>query len=135
MSYHYSKTSKERLQTCHHLLIDLFEDAIEIVDIKIVCGSRNEQEQTAVFESGTSKVEWPDSYHNHVIVPAIGDPRPESFAVDAIPCPVDWDNLYPFYHLAGIIKGMAKLRGIKIEWGGDWKTFKDFPHYQLSGRS
>lgn len=22
-----------------------------------------------------------------------------------------------------------------IEWGGDWKTFKDFPHYQLKAKS
>jgi peptidoglycan LD-endopeptidase CwlK len=40
----------------------------------------------------------------------------------------DW----PLYtKLSKTIKEAAKLEGVKIEWGGDWKTIKDGPHYQL----
>lgn len=39
---------------------------------------------------------------------------------------------WPLYHkLAPIIKDAAKQLGIAIEWGGDWKKFKDGPHWQL----
>ena len=43
---------------------------------------------------------------------------------------VRWD--WPLYHkLAPVIKEAARLEGVQIEWGGDWKSFKDGPHWQL----
>lgn len=43
---------------------------------------------------------------------------------------VRWD--WPLYdRLAEHIKATAQKLGIPIEWGGDWKRFKDGPHYQL----
>ena len=43
---------------------------------------------------------------------------------------VRWD--WPLYtKLAEHIKQTAKNLQIPIEWGGDWKSFKDGPHYQL----
>lgn len=42
---------------------------------------------------------------------------------------VRWD--WPLYeHLAEEMKFAAKLEGVEIEWGGDWKM-RDGPHYQL----
>jgi peptidoglycan L-alanyl-D-glutamate endopeptidase CwlK len=29
------------------------------------------------------------------------------------------------------MKDAAEQLGIQLEWGGDWKTFKDGPHFQL----
>jgi peptidoglycan L-alanyl-D-glutamate endopeptidase CwlK len=41
-----------------------------------------------------------------------------------------WD--WPLYHKAApIIKAAAAAENVLIEWGGDWKTFKDGPHWQL----
>jgi len=43
---------------------------------------------------------------------------------------IRWD--WPLYYkLAPIIKAAAVAEGVKIEWGGDWRTFKDGPHWQL----
>jgi peptidoglycan L-alanyl-D-glutamate endopeptidase CwlK len=43
---------------------------------------------------------------------------------------IRWD--WPLYHrLADIVKAAAKVEGVPIEWGGDWKAFKDGPHFQL----
>jgi len=43
---------------------------------------------------------------------------------------VRWD--WPLYHrLAEIVKQAAKDASVTIEWGGDWTSFKDGPHYQL----
>jgi len=36
-----------------------------------------------------------------------------------------------YFKLAPIIKQAAKDVGVPIEWGGDWRTFKDGPHWQL----
>lgn len=47
---------------------------------------------------------------------------------------VRWD--WPLYrNLAVVFKEAAKIEGVPIEWGGDWKSFKDGPHYQLPWRS
>ena len=56
-----------------------------------------------------------------------------SHAVDIAPMDggqVSW--AWPLYNkLAPIIKQAAKDVGVPIEWGGDWRTFKDGPHWQL----
>ena len=56
-----------------------------------------------------------------------------SRAVDIAPLDggqVSW--AWPMYHkLAPIIKQAAKDVGVPIEWGGDWRSFKDGPHWQL----
>jgi len=36
--------------------------------------------------------------------------------------------------IAAHIKHVSKKLGIKIEWGGDWKTIKDYPHFELGIR-
>ncbi len=36
-----------------------------------------------------------------------------------------------YYKLAPIMKQAAKDVKVPIEWGGDWKSFKDGPHWQL----
>lgn len=43
---------------------------------------------------------------------------------------IRWD--WPLYHrLAKEVKAAARDLGVPIEWGGDWKTKKDGPHFQL----
>lgn len=36
-----------------------------------------------------------------------------------------------FYKLAPVVKAAAAAEGVQIEWGGEWRTFKDGPHWQL----
>ena len=43
---------------------------------------------------------------------------------------VKWDEPL-FVQMSKTIKAAAKAEGVTIEWGGDWKTFSDKPHYQL----
>lgn len=54
-------------------------------------------------------------------------------AVDLAPMiggEVRWD--WPLYHqLEPTVKQAAQEEGVPIEWGGDWSTFKDGPHWQL----
>lgn len=45
-----------------------------------------------------------------------------------------WD--WPLYHkIADAMKGAASQLGIPIVWGGDWKTFKDGPHFELDRKA
>ena len=36
-----------------------------------------------------------------------------------------------FEALAKEFKKVAKEKGIEVVWGGDWKNFKDLPHFQI----
>ncbi|WP_235869856.1 M15 family metallopeptidase [Veronia nyctiphanis] len=43
---------------------------------------------------------------------------------------VRWD--WPLhYRIADAVKAASIELGIPIEWGGDWKSFPDGPHFQL----
>ena len=37
--------------------------------------------------------------------------------------------------MADAMKQAAEELDVDLEWGGDWKTFKDGPHFQLSRKS
>jgi peptidoglycan L-alanyl-D-glutamate endopeptidase CwlK len=55
-------------------------------------------------------------------------------AVDLVPLDergvISW--AWPLYHqLAPFVKQAARELGVAIEWGGDWRSFKDGPHWQL----
>ena len=52
-------------------------------------------------------------------------------AFDIAPYPINWKDIKKFIQLSQHIKAVAKHLGISIEYGGDWKTLKDFPHYQI----
>jgi hypothetical protein len=54
-------------------------------------------------------------------------------AVDLVPYPVSWDWKY-FYPIAEAMKDAARELNVELEWGGDWKSFPDGPHFQLSWR-
>jgi peptidoglycan LD-endopeptidase CwlK len=47
---------------------------------------------------------------------------------------VSWD--WPLYsRIAEAVKAAASDLGVPIVWGGDWKTFKDGPHYELNRKT
>jgi len=107
----------------------IFFKLIENYDVSIVCGYRGPEDQNAAFDSKNSKVQWPNSKHNDA----------PSMAVDVIPYPSGWANVYQFYHMAGHIQAIADMYGIEIRWGGDWdsddvlddQTFMDLGHFEL----
>ena len=43
---------------------------------------------------------------------------------------VNW-NLVNYQKISDAMKEAGSELGIPVEWGGDWKTFKDGPHFQL----
>ncbi len=126
---HYSQRSKDRLLTCDHRIQAVFNTVIMVFDNTIICGHRSRLEQTQAFESGNSKLPWPQSKHNHM----------PSYAVDAIPYPIDCDDRERMSFFAGHVLQAAKDKGIRLRWGGDWdmdtevddNRFDDLVHFEL----
>jgi peptidoglycan L-alanyl-D-glutamate endopeptidase CwlK len=90
----------------------------------ITCGVRSLEEQKLLLAKGATRTMR--SRH-------LKAPNGYSHAVD-FACTIKgvprWD--WPLYHkLAVAVKTAAKAEKVPIEWGGDWRSFKDGPHYQL----
>ena len=119
------KRSRERLVGVHPDLIIVFATAIQRTDIDftVLEGVRTLERQKQLVASGASKTLKSRHLTGH--------------AVDIAPLvdgEVRWD--WPLYDkLAVTIKKAAENCGIPIEWGGDWRTFKDGPHWQLPWRT
>lgn len=135
--YAWGARSRARLDTCHPLLIALFDRVIKrsdlARDLTVVCGHRGQAEQDAAVRSGASKLGWPKSAHN----------TKPSRAVDIAPIfggSVSWQ--WPDYHAiapavkaewaAMVAEGLVPA-GVRLTWGGDWSRFPDGPHWQLDG--
>ncbi len=125
----FSKSSLEKLSTCHPNLQKLFHEVIKNYDCTIIEGYRSEQDQLKAFKEGKSKIKS-DGKHNQT----------PSLALDAAPAPINWNDKEKFYHFAGYVKATADQLGIKIRCGADWdgdndlkdQKFFDLPHFELS---
>jgi len=91
------------------------------MDFVVLCGYRGGEEQNELYRQGKSNAKWEQSKHNF-------EP---SLAVDIAPYPIDWNNTERFAQLAGVMKGVAYKEDIRIIWGGDFKSIKDMPHFEL----
>ena len=121
----FSKSSQEKLSTCHEDLQKLFNEVIKDVDCTIVCGFRNQEDQDKAFADGFSKRKWPDGNHN----------KNPSLAVDVCPYPVDFAAIERFKVFSEVVKCKANELGIGVSWGGDWRGFVDYPHWEIKGAS
>ena len=125
----FGNTSTIRINDCHLDLQRLFKEVVRNYDCSVLCGHRNEEDHHTAFIPKRSKLDWPKSKHNS---------KP-STAIDVAPYPIDWENLFRFYHFAGYVLATADEMGIKLRWGGDWDSDKDFsdqsfndlPHWEL----
>lgn len=115
------KRSIERLQGVHPDLVRVVERAIELstVDFTVLEGLRSPERQQILVASGSSQT--------------LNSRHITGHAVDLgawVDNQVDWS--WPLYHqIANAMKAAANELGIAIVWGGDWKTFKDGPHFEL----
>ena len=125
----FSERSKKNLLNAHEDLQKICNEAIKIVDFSVLDTYRDKEKQDYLFNSGLSKLQWPNSKHNKM----------PSLAVDVVPYPIDWNDKERFYFLAGIFKAIAFKHGIILRFGGDWdndndfkdQTFLDLGHYEL----
>lgn len=121
MSYILGKRSLLRLHGVHPDLVRVVERAIQItdVDFTVLEGVRALDKQARLLKSGATTTMHSRHLTGH--------------AVDLgawVNGEIRWD--WPLYaHIAAAMKTAAADIEIPLEWGGDWKTFKDGPHFQL----
>ena len=117
----FSRRSLDNLQGVHADLIVVMTTALVTspMDFVVIEGLRTEARQRQLVSSGASRTM--DSRHltGHAVDVAV--------YVDG---GIRWD--WPLYErLSQHIKDAARHHGIGLEWGGDWTSFRDGPHYQL----
>ena len=113
--------SKNNLKGVHPDLVKVVERAISLttVDFRVIEGLRHKQRQIELVNKGASKT----LNSRHITGHAVD-------VVALIGGSVRWD--WPLYDkIAKAFKQSAKELNIPIVWGGDWKTFKDGPHFEL----
>jgi len=127
---------EERLDGVHPALVDVIKLGAELYgqetgqDVTVLEGVRTKERQAELVAKKASR-----TMKGRHLVQACGF----GCAVDVAPVldtdgdgdkEVSWH--WPHYHdLAKYIKDAAQTLDVPVEWGGDWKSFPDGPHWQL----
>ena len=125
--------STRNLEDVHPDLVSVIQKTFESLapeshlTFKVTEGVRDKERQLELYNTGKSRTlksrHVPDSNECKM-----------SCAVDLVAIvegQVSWDMKY-YATLSLYVKAAAAELKIPVEWGGDWKSFKDGPHFQLS---
>jgi len=121
MAFKLGPRSLLNLRGVHPDLVRVVKRAISIsdIDFTVIEGLRTIARQKELFAKGATKTMR--SRHIH------------GFAVDIAPYvagSIRWD--WPLFDkIEEAMKKAAKLENVSVTWGGDWKSFKDGPHWEL----
>lgn len=121
MAYKLGRRSVSRFKGVHPDLVKVVRRAIEIteVDFTVLEGKRTKERQRKLYNAGASKTMNSRHLTGHAI--DLG-----AYVAGS----VRWD--WPLYYkIADAMKQAAEELEVHIKWGGDWKSFKDGPHYEL----
>lgn len=128
--------ASRKLTDLHPKLLPLAQDfltACDLVDIEVLvtCTYRSSAEQDELYKQGrtmpgkrVTNVRGGRSAHNFTI-----KGTPASKAFDIVPIrngKLIWDAADPLWQRVGLI-----ATNLGIDWGGNWTTFIDKPHFQL----
>lgn len=132
---HWDAISLKRMEGLHPDLRKGLNVAIQLTPFpfRVIEGLRTVERQKQLVRIGASKT-MRSRHLPH-------GPKGYSHAFDAVPM-VDLDRDgkietsemfdWPLYHkMAPFIKQAFAEVGVPIEWGGNWRSFKDGPHWQL----
>lgn len=116
-----SKRSLDNLQGVHPDLVRVVHRAIELtqVDFGVIEGLRTIERQRELKAKGASKTLNSRHITGHAV---------DVMAYIGSEGRWDWP-LYP--KIAKAFKQAASELGVRIVWGGDWRTLKDGPHFEL----
>lgn len=114
----------QRVRGVHSDLVRVAQLAYELSPVKFIIteGLRTVDRQRELLRAGASRTMNSRHITGHALdVAALVDGR------------VRWD--WPLYRqIADAFKQAAAQLGVPIVWGGDWRTFKDGPHFELDRR-
>ncbi|WP_426023710.1 M15 family metallopeptidase [Brevundimonas sp. PWP3-1b1] len=125
MSFRLSTRSRTRLVGVHPALTAVVEAAIlrSPVDFMITEGLRTATSQAALVKAGASRTLRSRHLTGHAVdVAALVEGQ------------VRWD--WPLYgRIAQAFKAAAADLKTPLIWGGDWKTLRDGPHFELDRKA
>lgn len=121
MSSQLSARCRSRLKGVHPDLVAVVEAALARSPVPFIVteGVRTPERQAALVRVGASRTLKSRHLTGHAVdVAAIVDGR------------IRWD--WPLYaRIAEAFKAAALEQKTPIVWGGDWKTLRDGPHFEL----
>jgi len=111
--------SEKNLNGVHPDLVKVVRKAAETASFVVTEGVRTAERQAQLVAAGASQTTKSRHLTGHAVDLAA-----------LVGTEVRWD--WPLYaQLAKVMKQAAQQLNVPIEWGGDWKSFKDGPHFQL----
>lgn len=114
-----NQKSLDKLKGVHPDLVKVVMKAAENADFIITEGVRTTVRQSELVKAGASQTMNSRHLTGHAVDLAA-----------LVANEVRWD--WPLYTtLAIAMKKAASELGVPIEWGGDWTSLKDGPHFQL----
>ena len=123
--YTLSTRSLDRLNGVHPDLVRVVKLAIQLseIDFVVLEGVRTKERQALLKTIGASQTMNSRHLTGHAVdLGALLNKE------------VRWD--WPLYHkIAKAMKQAATDLNVQIVWGGDWRTFKDGPHYELDRKT
>lgn len=122
MGFILSRRSLKNLEGVHEDLVKVVRRALEIteVDFTVIEGVRSYEKQAQLLKTGATRTMNSRHLTGHAVDLAAW-----------VNGKIDWTWSY-YCTIAEAMKTAAKELGVSVEWGGDWVTFKDGPHFQLS---
>ena len=125
MSFRLSRRSRAHLEGVHPALVAVVEAAIvrTPVDFMITEGLRTPARQAVLVKAGASRTIRSRHLTGHALdVAALVNGQ------------VRWD--WPLYgRIAEAFKAAAVDLKTPLIWGGDWKTLRDGPHFELDRKA
>ncbi len=122
-----SARSEARMLGVHNDLKAVVRRALALspYDFGITAGNRTAIEQHALYQQGASTLDGYNKISRHQTGHAI------DFVAYDENGKVTWSMEY-YEAISSAFKQAAKELNIPIVWGGDWSTFADGPHIELS---
>lgn len=121
--------SRQRLVGVHPDLVRVMDRALQAAPFpfRVIDGIRTVARQKELVRIGASKTMRSRHLTGHAvdIVPLVDLDRDGKIETEEM---FNWPLIR---RLAPVVKEAAKAEGVPIEWGGDWKSFPDGPHWQL----
>ncbi len=116
-----SARSAERLGGVHKTLAAIVRRALQLstIDFAVLEGRRTLERQKLLYQSGATRT--------------LNSRHLSGHAVDLgawVGGSIRWD--WPLYeNINQAMQLAAAEQNVPVEWGGDWQSFKDGPHFQL----
>lgn len=121
MTFYLSEKSLKKLSFVHPDLAAVVKRAINItaIDFSVVEGLRSLEQQKKYVAEGKSTTMNSRHLTGHAVDLLAWVDNKSSDEKDHL------------HNIAGAMKEAAAQLEIPLQWGGDWQSFKDYPHYQL----